>query len=148
MFKRVLHTKSLTLSAAYDASKTLGYTSDYGASVLPEFFKSQHIAFGASPADFMRAHCGYSSSELGENSFFRGYRGQVYHMYFQKYGVFTFLPTNGSIPKTGRQRGRCPTVSENPGPQPLPEIQSPLVCNQTPPSSTRNQPLLIGIVPG
>ena len=54
MFKRVLHTKSLTLSAAYDASKTLGYTSDYGASVLPEFFKSQHIAFGASPADFMK----------------------------------------------------------------------------------------------
>ena len=37
---KVPHKNSINLSAVYDASKTLGNTSDYGASVLHEFFQS------------------------------------------------------------------------------------------------------------
>ena len=40
-FKRVLRKSSLPVSAVYDATKTLGSTSDYGASVLSEFLGSQ-----------------------------------------------------------------------------------------------------------
>ena len=42
--KKVLHKNSINLSAVYDASKTLGNTSDYDASVLHEFFQSQPTA--------------------------------------------------------------------------------------------------------
>ena len=94
MFKRVLHTKSIALSAVYDASKILGNTSDYGASVPPEFLKSQHIAFGASPADFMER----TAVTLLQNwekfcSLWR-YREQDYHIYFHKYWVFHISANN------------------------------------------------------
>ena len=40
-FRRILNTKSIHPSAVYDAKKTLGTSSDYGASILPKFFETQ-----------------------------------------------------------------------------------------------------------
>ena len=42
LFKRILQSKSIDLSAVFDAQTTLGTTStDYGASVLTRFFEAQ-----------------------------------------------------------------------------------------------------------
>ncbi len=41
LFKRILQSKSIDLSAVFDAQTTLGTSTDYGASVLTRFFEAQ-----------------------------------------------------------------------------------------------------------
>lgn len=43
LFKRILHSKSIDLSAIFDAQTTLGTSRDYGTSVLLKFFENLRV---------------------------------------------------------------------------------------------------------
>ena len=48
-FQRILQSKSIDLTAVFDAQTTLGSSTDYGASVLTRFFENQsalHLEVG------------------------------------------------------------------------------------------------------
>ncbi|MEC7288459.1 MAG: hypothetical protein VXU42_07205, partial [Verrucomicrobiota bacterium] len=61
LFKRILQSKSIDLSAVFDAQTTLGTSIDYAASVLTRFFEAQsqtlHLEVGYAPFQSYSSFC-------------------------------------------------------------------------------------------